>query len=310
MPRKILIGIAIVLGLGLLLLGAQVNRLVRPPRQPITLNPNDFMLAAEDVEFNAADGVPLKGWYLAGRRGAPGLLLCHGLGENRAALMNLVPLLQKAGYHILMFDFRAHGESAGVRSTLGVDEAQDVLGAADFLAAQPGVDGKRLGGWGKDTGAHALVLAALDREQIRALALDALIPDPGALIEERLFASLGPLGAPLAWAATLEFGVLFGPRHPRPPARVALQMLGERSLFFVVSRQEERQARAARSLMAVIPEGKDSEKNLLELEASWSGSLYGDTRTRYEREVRQFFLRTLPPDPSEREERGLQVLEG
>lgn len=308
--RRALIAIGVVLAAGLAGVGWQVSRLVRPARVPMELNPNDFLVSAEDVEFDAADGVPLKGWYLPGRSRAPGLLLCHGLGANRAALMHLVLPLRKAGYHILLFDFRAHGESAGRRSTLGIDEAQDVLGAADFLARQSGVDSRRLGGWGKGTGAYALALAARERPQIRALALDSLFPDPRFLIAERLYASAGPLREPLAWLASLEFNLIFGPRHPQPSVAAALDSLKERSVFFVVSREQRRQAQAARALMEAIPEGKDAEKNLLELEASWSQNLYGEDKARYEREVRRFFLRALPPEPVAHDDRPVQVLEG
>ena len=131
---RLLMGFALLAAGGLGFVGWQVSLLVRPKRVAIEVSPTEFMVAAEDVEFRAADGVPLKGWMVKGRPGAPGLLLCHGLGANRASLVNLVLPLQKVGYHILMFDFRAHGASAGSRFTLGIDEAQDVMGAVDFLA--------------------------------------------------------------------------------------------------------------------------------------------------------------------------------
>lgn len=310
MMRRVLIGAGVAAAAVLVLVGWQVSSILRPSRVPIEIDPNELMIAAEEVEFDAADGVPLKGWYLAGRPGAPGVLLCHGLGANRASLMSLVLPLKRAGYHIILFDFRGHGESAGTRSTLGIDEAQDVLGAMDFLGKQSGVDGKRLGGWGKGIGAHALVLAARDRRELRALALDSLFPDTRFFFADRLYGDAGPLRAPLSWIADLEFHLVFGPRSPQPPAASALDALRERSVFLVVSREERLKARAARSLLERIPEGKDGEKNLLELEAAWGQNLYGDDKARYEREVRQFFLRALPLEAASGDERSVQVVEG
>jgi pimeloyl-ACP methyl ester carboxylesterase len=224
--------------------------------------------------------------------------------------MSLVLPLQKSGYHLLLFDLRAHGASAGSRSTLGIDEAQDVIGAVDFLAAQQGVDGKRIGGWGRDIGAYALVLAARERASLRALALDGLFPSTESILGQRLFEGTGPLQAPLARLAGLEFRLIFGPRSPAPPAGEILPTLTERDLFLVVAR-EGRQVALGRSMLEAVPEGKNTEKNLLEVEAAWSQNLYGDDRARYEKEIKRFFMRTLPPEPGPSgESRAVQLLEG
>lgn len=291
--------------------GWLVYDLLHPARQSIDIDPADSMLLVEEVEFSAADGVPLKGWYVKGRTHRPGIVLCHSLGTNRVAVMNLVVPLQKAGYHVLLFDFRGHGQSGGKGSTLGGEEAQDVMAALDFLARQEGVDGKRLGGWGRGAGAYALALAAKERGQLRALALDSIFPEPRAVLAEKLFPGTGPLEAPLSWIAEQEFRWLFGPRPPALPLSAVLPELGERAFFLVVSRDEPRKATAARLLMDLIPEGKDGEKNLLELEAAWSQNLYGGDRERYEREIRRFFLRALPLDGRSSEDSSpLHVLEG
>jgi pimeloyl-ACP methyl ester carboxylesterase len=219
--------------------------------------------------------------------------------------------LQKAGYQVLLFDFRGHGQSGGSGSTLGGDEAQDVVAALDFLAAQEGVDAKRLGGWGRGVGAYALALAAKKRGHLRALALDSLYPEARAILAEKLFPGTDPLEAPLSWIAAQEFRWLFGPRSAALPMAAVLPELGERSFFVVVSRDEPRRALAARALMEQIPEGKDGEKNLLELEAAWSQNLYGEDRERYEREVSRFFLRALPLDGRSFEDSSpLSVMEG
>ncbi|MEE9219701.1 MAG: CocE/NonD family hydrolase [Acidobacteriota bacterium] len=297
LKRALIVLVVLVAGAAALI-GWQVGRFLGPERTLPDLHPSEFMVPSQDVEFAAIDGVPLRGWLLTGRRGAPAILLCHDLGANRAALMNLALPLRKAGYHILLFDFRAHGDSGGSRSTLGIDEALDVLGAMEFLAGQSSIDSSRIGGWGKGIGAYALVMAALDSDKLRALALDGLFPDPQFAIGESLYADAGPLREPLAWLAGKSFLWLFGPGSPHPPAASALILLGDRNLFFVVARENERQALLARELLEVVPEEADTEKNLLELEAAWSRNLYGEDRARYEDNVRKFFLRTLPPRPT------------
>ncbi len=309
--KPVLIGI-LALAAGVLgLVGWQLMGLVRPARQIPEVHPDEFMVSSEDVEFTSVDGVPLRGWLLGGRNGAPAVLLCHGLGANRASLMNLAVPLHQAGYHVLLFDFRGHGESGGMRTTLGIDEAQDILGAIDFLGTQERIDSSRVGGWGRDIGAYALVVAARHSDKLRALALDSVFPDPGFLIGERLFQQTGPLKGPLAWLAEQEFLWLLGPTNSEPPASVILETLSDRNLFMVVASGQKRQAAITRDLLERIPEDVEGEKNLLELEAAWSSNLYGDERTRYLDSIRKFFLRTMPPRPSRsRNDKPIRLLDG
>ncbi len=309
--KPVLVGV-LALAAGVLgLVGWQLTGLVRPPRQVPNVHPNEFMVSSEDVEFNSVDGVPLRGWLLSGRSGAPALLLCHGLGTSRASLVNLAVSLHQAGYHVLLFDFRGHGESGGRRTTLGIDEAQDILGAIDFLATQERIDSSRVGGWGRDIGAYALVVAARHSDKLRSIALDGMFPDPGFFIGERLFQQTGLLQGPLAWLAEQEFLRVLGPTRSEPPASVILETLSDRNLFMVVASGRPRQAKIMRDLLEHIPEDVEGEKNLLELEAAWSSNLYGGERTRYLDSIRKFFLRTLPPQPSpSRNDKPIQLLEG
>jgi hypothetical protein len=48
--------------------GRLVYDLLHPARPPIDVNPADSPLLVGEVEFCAADGVPLKGWYVRGVR--------------------------------------------------------------------------------------------------------------------------------------------------------------------------------------------------------------------------------------------------
>ena len=50
----------------------------------------------------------------------PPIVLCHDLGANKAAVLNVAIALSRAGGSVLLFDFRGHGESDGGRSTLSV----------------------------------------------------------------------------------------------------------------------------------------------------------------------------------------------
>jgi fermentation-respiration switch protein FrsA (DUF1100 family) len=125
-------------------------------RQPIVRTPGEYGLDFESVEFKATDGVLLQGWYIpAGKlpSGAePGevIILTHPMTFNRHGfvvenqgfppiaktpvdLLKTVRALNAAGYPVLMFDFRNHGESEGGLSGVGLTEYQDVIGAIAYV---------------------------------------------------------------------------------------------------------------------------------------------------------------------------------
>jgi len=80
--------------------------------------------------------VALKGWLVKpahpGTR-SPAIIICHGVGANRSDFTELAASFPKRGYFILQFDFRAHGESAGSRTSLGYHEQKDIIAALHYL---------------------------------------------------------------------------------------------------------------------------------------------------------------------------------
>src|SRR3989454_788979 len=153
--------IVIVGGAYALLYGA-----THPPRDRTRLDPADLLLRTEEVTFHASDGVLLSGWLVKGAPRAPVILLCHDLGGSRSTLLGSAVSLNRAGYPLLVFDFRGHGRSTGSGGWLGVDEKLDILGAVEFLRTRSDVDSGRIGLWGIGMGAYAGILAAKEDPQI------------------------------------------------------------------------------------------------------------------------------------------------
>lgn len=100
------------------------------------------------------------------------ILICHGyLGCKRDAigLKHLFPL-----YNVMVFDFRAHGElTDGQLSTIGRDEALDVMGAAKFIKSDPAMQNKPVMVFGYSMGAVASIEAQSQDETL----FDAMILD-------------------------------------------------------------------------------------------------------------------------------------
>jgi pimeloyl-ACP methyl ester carboxylesterase len=126
---------------------------------------------ARDVSFPASDGVRLVGWYVPGTNGAAVILL-HGSHVSRASTLPHLRMLAQAGYAVLAYDARGHGQSDGQTSTLGWTEDNDIAGAITFLGHQPGVDPERIAALGLSMGAMDALRAAADGIALRAVIAD------------------------------------------------------------------------------------------------------------------------------------------
>lgn len=140
-------------------------------------------MAEVRVNFSPAGdaGITLEGRLTpppAGGGPAAGVALCHphprygGTMDNNVVAA-LVASLAGAGFAVLRFNFRGAGRSSGSHAQ-GVGEVADAVAALDLLAAQPGVDGGRLGLAGYSFGAGVSLAVAGSDSRVGALALVAL----------------------------------------------------------------------------------------------------------------------------------------
>ena len=130
---------------------------------------------AEDVTFvSAGDSTQIRGWFLPARLPTPGpaVVLCHGAGTGRRECLPWAVRFHAAGYSVLCFDFRAHGQSEGRCSSVGHNEAHDIIGAVRFLQTRAEVDPKRIGVVGFSMGAAATIRAAAECPEIAAVVAD------------------------------------------------------------------------------------------------------------------------------------------
>lgn len=149
------------------------DELVHPERRAITAFPSGAGLAYENVSFVTADGLRLGGWWVPAAGEPNGtVLFLHGYGDARTQALPLLPFLHRAGYHVLAFDFRAHGESGGDHTTVGFDEVEDVRAAYAYLNGTRGVDGSRVALLGYSMGAATALNAAASLPEVDAIVAD------------------------------------------------------------------------------------------------------------------------------------------
>jgi pimeloyl-ACP methyl ester carboxylesterase len=125
---------------------------------------------ALSMVLRPSGGPTLRGWYVPSRTGLA-VLLVHGYGANREALLPEARALAARGHGVLLFDLRAHGESGGRRTAWGDDEQADVSAAVDWLAARPEVRADGIGAVGFSLGAMALAEVAARDPRLRAVVL-------------------------------------------------------------------------------------------------------------------------------------------
>lgn len=70
----------------------------------------------QKIHFETADGVDIQGFWYPSVRNAPVVMILHDLGQDssRKEWNDMANVLQKAGYAVLAFDFRGHGNSTAV----------------------------------------------------------------------------------------------------------------------------------------------------------------------------------------------------
>jgi len=138
----------------------------------------------EAVAFVATDGTKLSGWWIPAKGAERTVLLCHGLGANKLNQLHMARRLHEAGYNVLTFDFRAHGESGGQFSSFGDRERRDVLGAVRYLKAARPDAARQIVAVGASLGAAAMIAAAAEGADVDALVIYATYADLGDLAKD------------------------------------------------------------------------------------------------------------------------------
>ena len=148
----------------------------RPLRFRITFfTPTSLGVEYEDISLKSKDGTVLDGWYIKSRNEAAVILL-HGHSGNRLAMNYHAEALIKAGYGVLAFDLRAHGNSGGKRFARSQPEVDDVLTAVTYLSKRPDVTAAGIGVAGVSVGGLLAIQAAAQTVAIRAIWADGASP--------------------------------------------------------------------------------------------------------------------------------------
>jgi pimeloyl-ACP methyl ester carboxylesterase len=138
------------------------SAMVYRPRIVPAETPGTVLAASFDtVQFQARDGQQVGGWFIqAAQPSSTTVILVHGLAGNKAGSWPLLQGFGDAGINVLAIDLRAHGQSDGQLTTFGLSEAEDVLGAIDWLKGDRPEAAQRIFTAGASIGGAAALRAA------------------------------------------------------------------------------------------------------------------------------------------------------
>lgn len=133
----------------------------------------------------AATHLVARGTAFAGSRGRPCVVMAHGFGGTRdTGLLGYASGLADAGLHVLLFDYRGFGGSAGAprQRVSWRHQRADYQAAIDTARSLPDVDRARIALWGTSySGGHVVAAAARDGRVAATISLTPALDGRAAL---------------------------------------------------------------------------------------------------------------------------------
>ena len=175
--------------------------------------PRKNLIKCEEIEFNSC-GVRLRAGFFQGTgkalhnaRGAPCVVMAHGLGGTRTA--GLEPFARRfaeAGLSVLVFDYRGFGKSDGQpRQVVDVRmQLQDWASAIAHARSLQNIDPRRIALWGSSFSGGVVIAAAVEDGRVAAVSSQGGMLDGRAALAHLLKAE-GPVQlAKLSTLAALD----------------------------------------------------------------------------------------------------------
>jgi alpha-beta hydrolase superfamily lysophospholipase len=196
----------------------------------------DFPFAAvtQEVHFPSGDGTPLAGWFVPSRIGAGGtVILLHGYGQSRTAMLPHAAYLHAAGYNVLLLDFRASGRSGGRLVTFGMREPLDVRGAVNYLLQRSDIDPARLAVQGVSLGASIAILAMADDPRLCLAVCESAFTSLNDMIARNFRQYIRLPAFPFAAAITFVMERRAGGSATAVQPEAAVRRLGSRAILLI-----------------------------------------------------------------------------
>lgn len=253
---------------------------------PIAVRLPADLAAAESVVLPSQSGSLVHGSFLPGLPGHGAVVLLHGVGGSRLAMVDRARLLSRDGYAVLFIDFQASGESPGEHVTFGYLEARDAAAAVDYLKAR--VPGEKIGVIGVSMGGAAAALAAPPLP-VDAMVLEEVYATITDAVDNRMTMHYGAIGPLLAPALTVQLWPRLGITTDELRPIVGVASMRMPKLFIVGAADRLATLTQSRALFAAAAEPKE----LWVVDGAQHVDMFAFAPDEYSRRVEAFLASTL-----------------
>ena len=194
-----------------------VARVLTAPKRPspmdtYVMTPFETGAECEDVTFPSAGGeYTVSGWWFLRPETDRVVVGCTGYRGSKSELIGISTALWRAGYNVLLFDYRGHGADRGAPVTLGYREIHDFLGAMDYVYTR--VPHARIGVIGYSMGAVIAIMGSVRRPDVRAVVADSPFATHAGVVSHNISRVIRVNGRPIAALADFFLNRIAGYRH-------------------------------------------------------------------------------------------------
>lgn len=192
--------VLILMGLFFVWFNRRLKNSLRAPREPVMRSLTAHGLDGEIINVPTLRQRQLKGWLLHGANphNPQVIIITHGWGANRELMLPLAKPLQQAGFYVVLFDARNHGDSDEDDFSSMPRFAEDLAATIDWLRAHSRFQKARISLIGHSVGAAATLLAASRRNDIACVVSLAAFAHPADMMRRWLASKKLPY-FPLGW---------------------------------------------------------------------------------------------------------------
>lgn len=247
------------------------------------------------MQLDTEDGAKIAGWYVApGSQAGKVIILIHGYGYDRRGTDFQTRALIAAGYGVLLYDLRGHGESEGkfnVFNRLTVFQA-DLLRVINFVKHKPEVNPAHIGVVGISLGAFStLNLSPETLNSFAGIWLDGLVSENfGA--QERSPLPIYYLKSTFAQQAELLAVCYY--QHTMtgdlPLFRTVIPQITQPKLMIVASGLDERERRTNEKFIPLM----GGNKQIWFIANAWHIGGRFEVPEEYNRKLLAFFAEAMP----------------
>lgn len=215
------------------------------PRSQNYNNPQDFNLEYTNHKILLPEKQWLDSWLIKSETKSQGVaILFHGKDNNKSSLLDAAKIFHNLNYDTLLVDFRGAGKSSGNITTVGAEEAKDVMAAFNYLE-QLNLE-KPVVLYGISMGSAA-ILRAISKHNIQPDSIILELPFTSLLsaVKTRLRNSHlppSPMGELIVFWGSIQHGFNGFKHQPLEDAKVVkcptLVLAGERDLTVTIAEIE------------------------------------------------------------------------